>query len=188
MITIIKGRFKGRGIDVPDKEVRPTSSLKKEAIFSILESYAINNNFDLYEGKCFIDLFAGSGSLGIESLSRGATFAYFYELNDTVINVLKNNCNKLCKKDEFKIFHQDSSYIKKFDINFPLSAIFIDPPYNYLLYNSILEKIMKSNIMNEDTIIIIETDKKNKFQFLEDFKIIKEKIYGKTKIFFFKKS
>ena len=81
MINIIGGKFKGKKIEVPNKRVRPTSSMKKEAIFSILESYAVNDNFSLYDGKCFIDLFAGSGSLGIESISRGASFAYFYELN-----------------------------------------------------------------------------------------------------------
>jgi len=187
MINILNGKFKGKKIEVPDKKVRPTSSMKKEAIFSILESYAANNNFDLYEEKCFIDLFAGSGSLGIESISRGASFAYFYELNSDVINILKKNCNKICSGDEYKIFNQNSTYLRELKVNFPLSAIFIDPPYNYPDYDTVLYNIVQNDILNQNTIIIVETDKKNNFELSKNLKIIKEKVYGKTKLFFLKK-
>ena len=81
MINIIGGKFKGTKLQVPENIVRPTSSIKREAIFSILESYALQNSYDLYEKKCFIDLFAGSGSLGLEAVSRGASHAYFFESN-----------------------------------------------------------------------------------------------------------
>ena len=187
MINIINGKFKGKKIEVPDTKVRPTSSMKKEAIFSILESHAVNNNFNLYEGKCFIDLFAGSGSLGIESISRGASFAYFYELNSNVLNILKKNCYKICAEDEYKIYNQNSTYVKKFKVNFPLSAIFIDPPYEYLSYRAVINNIVQNDVLNQNTIIIIEADKKNNFELSKKLKIIKEKVYGKTKLFFLKK-
>ena len=114
MINIIGGKFKRKKIEVPKKEVRPTSAIKREAIFSILESYAFDNSFDLYSNKCFIDLFAGSGSLGLEAISRGASFSYFYELNNNVIKILKKNCEAICKKKEFKIFQKDCILINEF--------------------------------------------------------------------------
>ena len=186
MISLIGGKFKKKNIFVPHKDVRPTSSIKREAIFSILESLSLKNSFELYYKKCFIDLFAGSGSLGLEAISRGASFSYFYESNNNVNKILKKNCDMICKKNEYKIYNQDSTTIKYFDIDYPVSVIFIDPPYKFLLYDKILELIIKSKIINKDTIIVIELDKKNTIESFTNFNIINEKIYGKTKLLFLK--
>jgi len=187
MINIIGGKFKRKKIEVPKKEVRPTSAIKREAIFSILESYAFDNSFDLYSNKCFIDLFAGSGSLGLEAISRGASFSYFYELNNNVIKILQKNCEAICKKKEFKIFQKDSMLIKSFDLDFLTSVIFIDPPYKYLFFERILNNLEESKIIAKNTIIVIESDKKNILEFSSNFKIINNKTYGKTKLYFLKK-
>jgi len=187
MINIIGGKFKRKKIEVPKNEVRPTSAIKREAIFSILESYAFDNSFDLYSNKCFIDLFAGSGSFGLEAISRGASFSYFYELNDNVIKILQKNCEVICKKKEFKIFQQDCTLIKSFDLDFLTSVIFIDPPYKYLFFEKILNNLVESKIIGKNTIIVIESDKKNILEFSSNFKIIKNKTYGKTKLYFLKK-
>lgn len=188
MINIIGGKFKRKKIAVPKNSVRPTSAIKREAIFSILENYSLNNSFDLYLNKCFIDLFAGSGSLGLEAISRGASFCYFYELNHYVIKILQKNCEEICKNKEFKIFQQDCSLITDFKLDISPAVIFIDPPYKYLFFDNILNTIIKSKILNDNTIIVIESDKKNILNFSSCFKVIKEKIYGKTKLFFLKKS
>ena len=77
MINIIGGKFKKTKLEVPLKKVRPTSIIKRKAIFSILESYGIQNSIDIYYKKSVIDLFAGSGALGLEAISRGAYYCYF---------------------------------------------------------------------------------------------------------------
>ena len=100
MINIIGGKYKRKKIEVPSTEVRPTSAKKREAIFSVLESYAIKEDFDLYNNKCFIDLFAGSGSLGLESISRGAFFSYFYENQNDICEILLKNCKNLCEENK----------------------------------------------------------------------------------------
>ena len=82
MISIIGGKYKGSKLQVPSKDVRPTSAIKRSSIFSVLESYALKNAYNLYENQCFIDIFAGSGSLGLEAISRGARFSYFFENNN----------------------------------------------------------------------------------------------------------
>jgi 16S rRNA (guanine966-N2)-methyltransferase len=187
MIKIIGGKFKKKKIDVHNNHVRPTSALKREAIFSILESNALKNSFDPYRNKCFIDLFAGSGSLGLEAISRGGSFSYFFEFNNEVYKTLKDNCKNLCNAEQFFIYEKDVTNIDKFKIDYPLSAIFIDPPYKLNPFDSILKKIVKSKILSNDSLIIIETDKNNLLEFSTDIKIIKEKIYGKTKIIFLKK-
>ena len=188
MIKIIGGKYKRSKIEVPPNEVRPTSSIKREAIYSILESYASINSFNLYSEKCFIDFFAGSGSLGLEAISRGASFSYFYELDNNVIKVLEKNCDTICKNKEYKIFRQDCVSIEKFDLLFPPSVIFIDPPYNYSFFDKILDIILKNNILTQNTIIVIETDKEKMIKLSSEFDIIKIKIYGKTKLSFLIKS
>ena len=187
MINIIGGKFKRKKINVPNVCVRPTSAIKRQAIFSIIESYAIKNSFDLYKEKCCIDFFSGSGALGLEAISRGMSFAYFFEHNNLVSETLLKNCNLICKKNEFNINNQDINYIKKIDINYPVSIIFIDPPYQITSFDPILKTILKNKLLNNNSIIILESHKKNLFKIDSNFQIIKEKIYGKTKIIFLKK-
>ena len=84
MPSIIGGKFKRSKIEVPHKLVRPTSALKREAIFSILESYALQNSIDIYENKSIIDVYAGSGLIGLEAISRGMKKSYFIEDDEGV--------------------------------------------------------------------------------------------------------
>lgn len=187
MISIIGGKFKRKKIQVPKEGVRPTSSIKREAIFSILESYAIKNKIDLYKNKCFIDLFSGTGSFGLEAISRGANFVYFYENNTKVIKILLENCNKICKKGQYFIDKKNSTLIKDYKINFSLSAIFIDPPYRLNNFDSILQNIIDSKILNKSSIIIIETSKDNSIKTSNQIEIFKERTYGNTKLVFLRK-
>ena len=89
MLNIIGGLKKRTKLVVPTKNVRPTSSKKREAIFSILESNALKNKTDFYSNGYFLDLFAGSGSLGLEAISRGAKFCYFYEINKDIVKIIE---------------------------------------------------------------------------------------------------
>ena len=188
MINIIGGNNKGSKLIVPENDVRPTSSIKREAIFSILESHALKNEFDLYKNKCVVDLFAGSGSLGLEAISRGASFGYFFELNYEVNKSLEINCKKICKLNQYDILQLDINTVIDINIAYPLSIIFIDPPYKLNPFQNLLNLFLKINILNNETIIVIESDKKTSIQSIEDLKTIKEKIYGKTKITFLKYS
>ena len=187
MISIIGGKYKGSKLQVPLKDVRPTSSIKKEAIFSVLESYALQNKYDLYKGKCCIDLFAGSGSLGLEAISRGASFVYFFEFNQNINEILLINCKKICKNNQFNIHQKDNNTIDQINVDFPVSIIFIDPPYKLNPFDKLLKTILKTNILKDNSIIVIESDKKTSIKLAKEFDIIKEKIYGKTKITFLKK-
>tara|TARA_B110000495_G_C22786300_1_gene459725 strand:+ start:129 stop:698 length:570 start_codon:yes stop_codon:yes gene_type:complete len=187
MINIIGGSNKGSKLLVPENNVRPTATIKREAIFSILESYSLKNSFDLYKDKCVVDLFAGSGSLGLEAISRGASFGYFFELNHEVSKCLEVNCKKICKLNQYDILQQDINSLTEVNIVNPLSIIFIDPPYEMNPFQNLLNLFLKIDILNNETIIVIESDKKTLIQSIKNLIIIKEKIYRKTKITFLKK-
>ncbi len=184
MLNIIGGSKKRTKLDVPTINVRPTSSKKREAIFSIIESKILKKKNDIYSNGYFLDLFAGSGSLGLEAISRGAKYCYFYEMSKGVIETLESNCLKICEYNNYKIIRKDitKSFFK--EINNPLSIIFIDPPYTLEPFKNILNNLLKANLILRDTIIIIESKNKTKINFPYLMKTIDERYYGKTKITF----
>ena len=184
MPNIIGGKYKRTKLEVPNKLVRPTSSLKREAIFSILESYSIQHSVEIYKNKSIIDMFAGSGLIGLEAISRGMKKSYFIENNDSVIKVLEKNCKKICKNNEFEIIFEKA--INGLDRNFKIdpSVIFIDPPYKQENINLILLKILKNKIRSKNTIIIVETIREEQIVIPEELTFLKEKVYEKTKLLF----
>ena len=184
MPNIIGGKYKKTTLDVPSKLVRPTSAFKREAIFSILESYAIKHSIEIYKNKSIIDIFAGSGLVGLEAISRGIEKAYFIENSDNVIKILEKNCQKICKKNEFEIIIGNA--INSLDEKFIIepSIIFIDPPYKKENINLLLLKILKNKIKSKYTFVIIETSKEEKITIPEGLNLFREKVYGKTKILF----
>ena len=184
MPNIIGGKYKRIKLDIPINFVRPTSALKREAIFSIMESYSIKHSIEIYKNKSIIDLFAGSGLIGLEAISRGMQKSYFIENNNNVIKILENNCKKVCKKKQYEIFFGKAINVldRKFEVE--PSIIFIDPPYNKENINLILLKIIKNKLKSKNTSIIIETNKQEKILIPRELSLFKEKIYGKTRLLF----
>ena len=183
MINIIGGFKKRTKLDVINKIVRPTSSYKREAIFAILESKAKKNDIEIYQKKCFLDLYAGSGSVGLEAISRGIEFSFFFERKKEIIDVLKKNCDKICLNKNYKIINNIDDFAFE-NINYPISAIFIDPPYNLKPFENLLKKFLNLDLITKETFIIIESEKKTKIIVPKKLKIFDTRIYGKTKISF----
>ncbi len=184
MPNIIGGKYKRKKITVPEKLVRPTSALKREAVFSVVESYAFRNSINMYKNKSIIDVYAGSGLIGLEAISRGMKKAYFIENNESVFKILQNNCKKLCKNNEYEIIFGNA--INAFNRTFEVepSIVFLDPPYFRQDINLVLLEILKNKILSKDTIIIIETNREEQIIIPTQLKFLNEKIYGKTKIIF----
>ncbi|QLE78630.1 16S rRNA (guanine(966)-N(2))-methyltransferase RsmD [Francisella sp. Scap27] len=165
-IRVVAGKYKNRKLKFPSiNGLRPTSDQLKETIFNWLAPY-------IHDSVC-VDAFAGSGSLGIESLSRGAEKIIFYELNFKAITQIKENLNSLEEKN-FEIHRKDS--IKalttiKLDSK---SIIFIDPPFNKKIAPKAIESIRNNISIEANTIIYIETEKNARLD-LHDFNILKEK-------------
>ena len=185
MIKIIGGKYKRSNLVVPTKNVRPTSVIKREAVFSIIESYAYKNSIDLYQNKAVLDIFAGSGSIGLEAISRGMKEAYFYENNPEVLKILKENCFKICKNNRYVIIEDDLMIFPPKKPLLPVSLIFIDPPYHQYDILELLLQLIK-NIIIKNTIIIAETHKDDKFKILKKLKVFDQRSYGKTSLYFIK--
>jgi 16S rRNA (guanine(966)-N(2))-methyltransferase RsmD len=162
-------------------DVRPTSDRVKEAIFSILGGYL--------EGLTVLDLFSGSGNLGIESISRGALKAYFVDKSNNSLKTINQNIKKAGFLEFSKVVKSDAiSFIKKKlynDVKFDI--IFLDPPYNDSVLNFVLNEIGKSDILKEKGFIIVEKDINHNLDKIYgnicEFKIKK---YGKTNIVLYK--
>ena len=184
MIRITGGKFKQKKLASINDFVRPTSSLKREAFFSIIESYAAKNSINLYKDKIFLDLFAGIGTMGLEAISRGMEKVIFFENNIEVLKTLRKNCLSICKKDQFKIYEEDLVY-SKLEIEFKnISIVYIDPPYEK--YN--LSKLLRNLItkINNNTLIALEASSKDKIEIPKNLNQFQKKIYGKTIIYFLK--
>ena len=177
-MRVITGIAGGRKLKSPEGEaVRPTADHVKQAMFNILQ-------FDL-EGRRILDLFGGTGQLGIEALSRGAREAVFTDSSRTSIQLIRENL-KRCGL-EGKVLQTDAlSYLargEKFDV------IFIDPPYDGGLYQAILERINAVDNLTEGGIIVCEARAGTELPELSApyFKL-RERRYGNVKICIYSKS
>ena len=183
-MRIIGGNFKGKKILEPkDKETRPLKDLTKESIFNIINH---SNKFSINIEKAYVlDLFSGTGSFGLECLSRKAKHVCFVENYKEILPILKNNLSNLKTVKNYSIIEKniliDISFLEKkekFDI------IFLDPPYKEKEINTILNNLLKFKTLKPDGIIIIHRHKKEEDNFPNKFKIIEEKKYGISKIIF----
>ena len=182
-MRIIAGTSKGKKILQPkDQLTRPLKDLTKESIFNIIMH---SNKFETkIEGSKILDLFSGVGSFGLECLSRGALNAVFIESYKEVLDNIKKNIENLNYVNSSTIIEQDIydsldfKTLKKFDI------IFIDAPYKEKRVDMLLQKIFDAKILNDKSIIIIHRHKKENENFIDNFNIIEEKIYGISKVIF----
>ena len=182
-MRVISGIARGSKIETIDSlRTRPTLDRVKEALFNILQN-------DIKE-SIVLDLFAGSGALGIESLSRGAKKAYFCDNNIDAIKVIKRNLEKTRLIDNAEVFFGD--YTKLLNkIKEKIDIIFIDPPYKSDLGVKALKELINKELINENSIIVIETDEIDRdIKELNDVRgvtIIDERKYGRANLIFVKK-
>lgn len=173
-MRVISGKYKGtklKGFNTLG--TRPTMDRVKESLFAIINSYL--------PGSVCLDLFAGSGALGIEAISNGAKKAVFVDSNPEIIKILKENTSKITEEIEI-ILSDYKKYLKacnkKFDI------IFLDPPYDRCLITKAIKYILENDLLNEKGLIIAEYEGEK----IEcSLTIIKEKSYGGKNIKIFQK-
>ena len=184
-MRIISGIFKGKKLIKFNKVgIKPTTDKTRESIFNIVISYLkINekNNNVPFQGFNVLDIFAGTGALGFEAISRGAEKVTFIEKSRDNLRVLYKNVDHLRVNKKVKIIKRSIRKVKKIDGKFDL--IFADPPYQMdLILKKTLKKILDFKITKKEAVIIIEYAKKKKIVIPKDFKIIKKKDYGNSSI------
>ncbi len=173
-MRIISGQYRGRKIvTVRDRTVRPTTDRAKQSIFDTL------SNKLCFEGIKVLDLFAGSGSLGLEALSRGAASVVFVELNSAVIKTLQKNIDSLGCSNQTQIIQADVfRYLRHAEEMFDL--VFADPPYKLETIGTIPNAIFDSGVLYENSYVVMEHSKESYIE-LDDSKYdILQKPFGQT--------
>ena len=181
-MRIVGGKYKGSKLIPPDgSKIRPTSDRLKEALFSIISSnkYMIN-----IESCNVLDICAGTGSLGIEALSRGAISVYFIDKDHSSVNLVQKNISKLKIDEQFnnniKIIKDEVTNALK-NIKKIFQIILIDPPYNTNITEKCLSKLKEFNLINQDSYIFAESSKTKAFNY-DGYQIVDIKIYGNSKL------
>ena len=183
-MRIISGNYKGKKILEPkDLNTRPLKDLTKESIFNIIKH---SSKFTVELDKAHIlDLFSGTGSFGLECLSRGAKFVTFVENYKSILPILKRNLAGLKELQNFKIVEEDIlKEIEQIDFEKSFDIIFMDPPYKEKNIEVLINQIMLKKILKKEGILIIHRHKKQNDIFPKSIEIIEQKKYGISKIIF----
>lgn len=178
-MRIISGELKGRRLMTPsDNRVRPTTDKVKEAVFSMIAGY-------LYE-SIVIDLFSGTGSLGLEAISRGANKVYFVDSDRRSISIIRENINHCKVEDRTVVLHADyASAISKIDDK--ADVIILDPPYSSGYITKSIKIIQEQGLLAEDGIIVAEHAVTEELpEEISGLQIYKFKKYGKINISIYK--
>lgn len=177
-MRVIAGKARRIQLKTPKGlNTRPTSDRIKETLFNIINSYLNDIRF--------LDLFSGSGAIGIEALSRGAKHATFVDKDRNSVNCIKENLITTKLMDAAEIINSD--VIKAISLleskDYIYNLVFVDPPYNMNIEKEILIVLENSNIINSDSIIIIESSIETEFDYINNmrFQIFKIKEYGSCK-------
>lgn len=168
---------------VPGMDVRPTTDRIKETLFNMITNEV--------PGSRFLDLFAGSGGIGIEALSRGAEHAVFVDKNRTSIQCIRKNLEHVKMSEDATVLQMDAltaiTWLEQKKEQF--DVIFMDPPYDCQLEKQLLLRLADSPIVSEDTLIIIEASLATGFDYLEEsgYRVCKDKLYKTNRHLFIEK-
>ncbi|WP_373216871.1 16S rRNA (guanine(966)-N(2))-methyltransferase RsmD [Ruminococcus sp. 5_1_39BFAA] len=161
---------------VPGKDTRPTTDRIKETLFNILQPELL--------GCRFLDLFSGSGAIGIEALSRGAANAVFVEKNPRACACIRENLSFTKLADDGKLLNMDVlQALRSLEGKGTFGCIFMDPPYNQELERQVLEYLSDSAILDENTLIIVEADLHTSFDYADElgYRQLRSKEYKTNK-------
>lgn len=177
-MRVISGTARSLKLDTVDSmDTRPTTDRIKETLFNMINV--------LIPDCRFLDLFAGSGAIGIEALSRGAACAYFVENNRRAVACIERNLSFTNLSESAVVYKRDAVGIIDLLENNRLvfDIIFMDPPYGKLLEKKVLLRLSDSSIVDFDTAIIVESDIDTEFDYLYDagFEVYKSKVYKTNK-------
>lgn len=179
-MRVIGGKFRSRKLKtLKGDNTRPTADKIKGAIFS---SIAFDTNYNI-----MLDLFAGSGAMGIEALSRGFKYVYFNDSSKLAINVIKDNLNSLDLFGQSKVYTYDyNKCIKIVAKHSQVDFVFIDPPYGKIDLDKVFDLIISSNLIADNGIVCVETSNKESLATnYGDLEKYKEKNYKSTNVTYY---
>ena len=185
-MRVIGGDLKGKKLLIPlDKSTRPLKDMVRESIFNILNHSS--KVFKNINNSKVLDLFSGTGSFGIECLSRRAKEVIFFENYSNSLKILKKNIFNLKLEDKTKVYESNAYDLKETNLkNEIFDIIFLDPPFKDKEINILIDQIKMLKIANINTLIIIHRNKKSVDNISKFLNVLDEKNYGLSKILFSK--
>jgi len=186
-MRIVSGKFRGKAIAAPvGRETRPTSDRARQAVFNILEHAAFA---PALSGARVIDLFAGSGALGLEAVSRGAGFCLFVETDDTARGAIRENMDafglfgisRIHRRDATDLGQRPASAGQAFDL------AFLDPPYGQGLAERCLPSLVEGGWLAEDALAVVERGAEEPPLVVPGFEVLDERVYGAARVWFLKR-
>ncbi len=183
-MRIISGTARGTKLyTLEGLDTRPTLDRVKEALFNII--------FDKIQEAKVLDLFSGSGAIGLEFASRGAKEVYLCDNSKSACEIIKKNIQKTHLENKTILYNLDFKEVLKENKDLIFDIIYLDPPYKTDYIKIAINEIIKNNMINENTLIIAETDELEKLLMqiknIEEIKLESERKYGRVHILFLKK-
>jgi 16S rRNA (guanine966-N2)-methyltransferase len=177
-MRIVGGRFKGHGLFGPaSASTRPTSDRVRESLFNIL-AHGIEG-FEL-EGARVMDLFAGTGALGLEALSRGGKFCQFIDEGTDARSVIRRNADALGAIGLCKIWRRDATKLGPCAPQSPFDLVFVDPPYNKGLGEKALQSLIEGEWLSPGAVVVLEEAEKAIVGDVTGLTMVDERTYGDT--------
>ena len=183
-MRIVGGRLKGRNLASPaSRDIRPTADRLRESLFNIL----IHAYDDPVAGARVLDLFAGTGALGIEAISRGARFALFVDNGAEARALMRNNVEALGLGGVTKIFRRDATSLGPAHPVEPFSLVFLDPPYGKGFAEKALASLRDGGWLTPGALLVVEEAKAAQFATPEGFEELERRAYDDTEFVFLRK-
>jgi 16S rRNA (guanine966-N2)-methyltransferase len=183
-MRIVGGRLRGRVLKAPaSRAIRPKSERLRESIFDILT----HRYPDLLEGARVVDLFAGSGALGFEALSRGANFALFVDDGSEARALLRGNVEALGLGGVTRIWRADATKLGKAPAGAPFTLAFLDPPYGKGLAGPALAALGAGGWLSGGALCVVEEAEQAEVVAPEGFGVEDARVYGDTKVMFLRR-
>ncbi|MBE7638504.1 16S rRNA (guanine(966)-N(2))-methyltransferase RsmD [Sneathiella sp. P13V-1] len=186
-MRIVGGEARGKKLLLPeDKRVRPTADRTREALFNILghgDNYRTDNG-PLPRGARVLDAFCGTGALGLEALSRGASDVVFMDNHHDSLKLTKQNIALLGAQRQTMVLNKDATKCGRGGP--PADLLLMDPPYNMDLAAPALQNLLETNWLKEGSIAVVELAAKEKFTAPDQFELLDERKYGAAKLIFLK--
>jgi 16S rRNA (guanine966-N2)-methyltransferase len=180
-MRVVGGRLRGRTLTGPqDSAIRPTADRLRESLFNIL----VHAFGDPIGGARVLDLFAGTGALGIEALSRGAAFALFVDQGAQARALIRENIAALGLGGVSRIFRRDATHLGAAHPVEPFALIFVDPPYGKGLAEAALASARDGGWVQPDALIVVEEAVKAAFAPPEGFSLVERRAYDDTELVF----
>ena len=177
-MRIISGKYKGPTLNAPPEGTRPTADRAKEMVFDMLSSFLMKEG-KRWENLSFVDVFSGSGAVGLEAVSRGCKQVSLFENNGGAQKIIRQNGKGM-------IFELFGDALKPVSAKNSVDILFMDPPYGKELAEEAIPEFLKQGWIDKNTLIIIEEDKKNRVEIPTGFVLEDKRSAGRNTFYFIK--